>query len=374
MGMHSTKYGGLEKFLVLLCKELNRVNICLMVIYNSEPHSEEFKEDLIRSGGRLIISHALHPFGYCLDFIKLFIKYKPDLVHAHFQSYYSVVFAKLLGSKRVFATLHMMLTDTNSKYICNIKQIPYSTRLFRLIFNRFTDRIFAVSDACKIQYISLFPYAERKIERFYLGSIPNLRNSAESKEKYNIQSNKIIIGTIGFNSPVKGLDILMDAMVILKNDFNCRDFSVIQIGIDPQAPKNALLLSQCYQKGLDKELIWMGIRNDISELIPGFDIYCQSSRSEALTLSIIEAGMAGLPVVGSRVGGIPEIVHEGFNGFLFEVGNSKQLAECLYKLINDTVLRRKMGNNSKEYMMSNFNIHNQVKIMFNKYLESLFIK
>jgi glycosyltransferase involved in cell wall biosynthesis len=374
MGMHSTKYGGLEKFLVFLAKELNKVNICLVAIYNSEPHSREFTEDLIKSGGKVIISHALHPFRYFFDFIKLFIRFKPILVHAHFQSYYSVVISRLLGTKQVFASLHIMITDTNSKYISDIKQLHYSTRIARFIFNKFADRIFTISDACKFQYISLFPEVGGKIERLYLGSISNQYPGSVSKEKYKFPSDKVIIGTISFNSPVKGLDILMDAIVILKNSFNCNHFMVVHVGIDLQAPENAIFISQSKQKGIDDKILWMGIRNDVAEILPGFDMYCQPSRSEALSLSITEAGMAGLPIVGSRVGGIPEVVLEGFNGILFEVGNSEQLAECLFKLIINPKLRKKMGNNSRKFMMSNFNIHKQVKTMCDKYLENHNVK
>ena len=98
------------------------------------------------------------------------------------------------------------------------------------------------------------------------------------------------------------------------------------------------------------------------------DIYCQPSRSEALPLAIMEAGMAGLPIVGSRVGGIPEIVFDDLNGFLFDNCNANQLAECLFRLITDPGLRIRMGKNSKEHMMKYFNIQTQAKAICNKYL------
>lgn len=166
----------------------------------------------------------------------------------------------------------------------------------------------------------------------------------------------------------------MNAMVILKNEFDCTDFFVCQIGIDPLDPCNKDFIYECDQKGLTYLIHWMGIHNDVPGLLAGMDIYCQPSRSEALGLSIIEAGMASLPVVGSRVGGIPEIVVDGFNGFLFEGANSKHLAECLFKLIKNPELRKTMGRNSKEYMMTYFNIQKQVSAMCNEYLNELNLK
>jgi glycosyltransferase involved in cell wall biosynthesis len=371
MGMHSSKYGGLEKFLVLLAKELSNYNISLIVIYNSEPSSKEFINDIIKTGGKVIVAHAMHPFEYLIAFVKLFLKYRPILVHTHFQKYYSIVFAKLLGCRKIFATLHGMTIDENANYINDIKQIAISTRIYRKIINRFTDRFLAVSYATKEQYISLYPITKNKIETLYLGCTPNTYLPVISRKKLNPQSDKVIIGNIGFNSPVKGIDILMDAIAVIKYKYKCTDFLVYQVGIDPFDPTNKDLINEYQLKGLNDIVHWMGIRNDVSELLPGMNIYCQPSRSEALPLAIMEAGMAGLPIIGSRVGGIPEIVLEGHNGYLFDSNNVNQLAECLFKLITYPELRNKMGNNSKEFIMENFNIETQTKKICNKYLSEL---
>jgi glycosyltransferase involved in cell wall biosynthesis len=374
MGMHSSKYGGIEKFMVILAKELNINNISLIVIYNSEPSSKEFSNDIAQAGGKIIIAHAMHPIRYFIGFVKLFVSYKPILVHAHFQVYYSIIFAKLLGCRKIFMTLHGMIIDDGSKYVSDVAQLPSSTRLFRKIINKITYGIFSVSDAVKNQYTILFPAVGEKIRTLYLGSMP-INNLPElSTMKLNIDSDKVIIGTIGFNSPIKGLDILMDAMVILKNEFNCTSFLVYQIGIDPLDTASSKYVYECEQKGLKDMIKWMGIRNDTTELLAGMNIYCQPSRSEALGLAIVEAGMAGLPIVGSRVGGIPEIVKENFNGFLFDNGNAYQLAEILFRLISDPELRGKMGENSKEYLMINFNINRQTKALCNQYLTALNLK
>lgn len=374
IGMHSSKYGGLEKFMVMLARELSKNNISLIVIYNSEPSAKEFSNDIKQAGGQVIIAHALHPVEYLITFMKLFAKYKPFLVHTHFQIYYAIVFSKLLRCKKIFVTLHDMTVDENFELINNIKQIKISTRFFRKIINNFSDRIFAVSNAVKQQYTLLFPTVVNKIETFYLGSAPSDNFPELSKSKHKTQTEKVIIGTIGFNSPVKGLDILMDAMLILKNELNSNNFLVYQIGIDPLDPINKDYIDEIERKGLVDFIQWMGIRSDVPELLANIDIYCQPSRSEALPLSIMEAGMAGLPIVGSRVGGIPEIVWDGQNGLLFENSNSNQLAECLYTLIINPELRERMGENSRKNIMTKFNIHTQAKAMCNKYLQELKIK
>lgn len=366
--MHSTKYGGLEKFLVCLAKELHSTGICLVVIYNSKPRSCEFIEDFSNAGGKIIISHALHLIKYFIDFIWLTIKFKPILIHIHFQTRYSILFAKLLGSKKVFVTLHLMLTDKNYNYIDSVRQIPLRTRINIFLINKFSDRILTVSDAAKSQYISLYQRIRSKTERFYLGTYPSDHQNLIKRSEYKLLPDKVIIGTISFNSPIKGLDILMDAVVTLKNKMNCDSLLVAQLGIDPNASENSMLITQSEQKGINENIMWLGIRNDVQKILPNLDIYCQPSRSESLPLAIIEAGMAGLPIVASNVGGIPELVQDGYNGFLVEPGNHEHLAECLFRLISDYGLRKKMGDNSRRLMTDNFNIHKQAKLMSEKYL------
>jgi L-malate glycosyltransferase len=369
MGMHSMKYGGMEKFIVLLARELCQYNIALIVVYNSKPASVEFLDDLAKTGGKLVVADAMKPIVYFRAFVKIFFNYRPILVHAHFQYYYSVFFARVLFCRNIFTTLHPMITDNNSMVIASIKQISLSTRISRFILNKFSSRIFAVSDAVRDQYISLFPFTVRKAERFYLGSLPNDCKYQSANEKLCPSPDKVLIGTIGFNSPIKGLDILVNALVILKKRYNCNNYILYHIGIDPDDIHNRELLDDCIQKGVSDSIVWMGIRNDVPSLLPGMDIYCQPSRSEALSLSIVEAGMAGLPVVASRVGGIPEVVIEGETGLLFEVGDAEQLAMQLFTLINDRELRLKMGERSKSLMMKEFNINNQAKVMAEKYIE-----
>lgn len=91
----------------------------------------------------------------------------------------------------------------------------------------------------------------------------------------------------------------------------------------------------------------MGIRNDINDILNISDIYLQPSRTEGLSLSIMEALNYSLPVIGTRVGGIPEIVHEGENGYLFEKENVEELADRIEILVNNREVREMMGRKSK---------------------------
>jgi glycosyltransferase involved in cell wall biosynthesis len=92
----------------------------------------------------------------------------------------------------------------------------------------------------------------------------------------------------------------------------------------------------------------LGERRDVRELLAGADVFVLSSLSEGLPLSILEAMAAGLPVVASAVGGIPELVVDGETGFLVPPGDPEALAEALRRVVADDELRRRLGAGGRE--------------------------
>ncbi|MFO7888761.1 MAG: glycosyltransferase family 4 protein [bacterium] len=361
MGMESSKYGGLERFMIHLAENLKNENMGLIIIYNTTPWSEEYIKDLRQAGVLLVISHAMKPVSYMKTLFSIFRQYKPVIVHTHFQDYFSIFFSRLFGCKHVFSSIHNMLIDNNLRYIENLGELTLRKRLQKYWVFNLTSRVFPVSDAVRIQYVSLFPRIKKKIITFYLGVLPNNNLPTASRKALNIPDDQILIGTIGFNSRVKGLDVLFEALSILKHNHKFEDFILIQIGIDISDSINQKFINDAKEKSIDGNIKWMGIRNNVNEFLPGLDIYCQPSRSEALGLSVLEAGMAGLPVVGSKVGGIPEIVKDGENGFLFESENAGGLAGKLFKLAKDSELRKIMGDRMKKSVIERFNINTQAK-------------
>jgi glycosyltransferase involved in cell wall biosynthesis len=108
-------------------------------------------------------------------------------------------------------------------------------------------------------------------------------------------------------------------------------------------PQRLELEADVAQLGLAGAVRLLGERADVPQLLAAADVFVLSSASEGLPLSIEEAMAAGLPVVASAVGGVPEIVVDGETGFLVPPGDSERLAEALRLLLADPGLRRRMG-------------------------------
>jgi glycosyltransferase involved in cell wall biosynthesis len=119
-------------------------------------------------------------------------------------------------------------------------------------------------------------------------------------------------------------------------------------------PGRAALTAEVDRLRLGRTVELLGERDDVRELMAQADIFVLSSRSEGLPLSILEAMAAGLPVVGSAVGGIPELA-EGC-GFVVPPGDPDALAVTLGRLVADPELRRQHGELARDRARAEFNL------------------
>jgi hypothetical protein len=111
--------------------------------------------------------------------------------------------------------------------------------------------------------------------------------------------------------------------------------------------------------GLERLVSWAGYQEDPNPFYTGCDVVViPSTVSEGLPMVALEAMQWGVPVIGSNVGGIPEIVREGVNGFLFPPKDAVALADCLQRLWDDTGLLGQMRANAFATIDERFSVEN----------------
>lgn len=115
---------------------------------------------------------------------------------------------------------------------------------------------------------------------------------------------------------------------------------LVLVGSGPLEPS---LRSAVDRLQLARHVLFAGSRDDVLELLVGFDAFVLNSRFEGLPIALVEAMAAGLPVVATNVGGTPEVVDHGVEGFLVPPGDPGTLAVTLAKLLDDPTLRAEMG-------------------------------
>ena len=321
------KYGGLERWFVDMALYAKSNADVFYIVYQNDNIYFDYYNKLKDSDVIVITSNNKN---YLIENIK---KYKITNVFLHFQynDYYPII--KYCNQNNISISLfvHCGLWYTYcNDWKKNIRLIigTYYYKIKEHFLLKKFDYIYCVSEAINKEYQSFFKLSSSNMKTIYIGKDVMIGKSKMEKKK-----NKIIIGCIAFFGEIKGLDILIQSLVVLKE--KGYDFMLLHIGgkqIDNEIYET-YIKELVKQFGLEDYIEWLGVRNDIIVLLSVCDIYCQPSRHEALSLSILEAITVGLPIVASNVGGIKELVYNNINGFLFEKENYEQLADYLEYLI-----------------------------------------
>ena len=169
----------------------------------------------------------------------------------------------------------------------------------------------------------------------------------KKKIELGIDNNCRVIGIVANLRKVKNHIFLIKAFdAVLKEVKNVKLLLIGQ-GFDNDSNNSETLIRNFInKKGLDNKVILLGFRSDIPEVLNIMDIFCLTSLKEGLPISIIEAMGAGLPLVGTDVEGIRDVIVPNRNGFLVQLGDIKGLKNVLVNLLQNEDLRKKMGQES----------------------------
>ncbi|MBN2002165.1 MAG: glycosyltransferase family 4 protein [Anaerolineae bacterium] len=171
--------------------------------------------------------------------------------------------------------------------------------------------------------------------------------------------------------------IIMVARFAMQKDFNTLiraathlkgDFVVDLVGDGPLWHESRALAASLNTG--DKVVFW-GARDNIPEMLAHSQIAVLASNWEGLPITLLEAMRAGLPVVATNVGGIPELVQDGVNGYLIPRGDDVLLAERLQVLLDSPAMRQNMGNQSRAHYEGCFTAQRMLAQMLQVYNEML---
>lgn len=363
VGTGSNKFGGLEKFNIRLFIKLLDEGVDIIVVYRRPIIDGPFKAFLnenhipyrwLYDTFDIIGESKLTNASHLASIVK---EEKPDLIHYNFANLYDIALTRFRNPFNHFRALYTAHCHVNLK-----------NRYLRTVFKTlspFVNKILCVSKAINDEFVQHLHSTKSLV--LYLGVPENRFERENCRRKYGFSENEIIITNIAYHDPIKGVDILIKAADYLKNTLGINNFRVIQIGGSPlkEAAENLKNLLNSVNLGEHFEM-W-GLRDDVEEIMAATDIYCQPSRSEGIPLSLMEAGMAKVPVVATSVGGIPEVALDGKNAFLCESDNYKMIADRLKTLISDKSKRNQMGREGHKIASEKFNIDNQATSLIKIY-------
>lgn len=334
--------GGITSYVHTMASGLRRRGHHVHVATSGGNMEEEFASlgvKLLRLN--ICTKSELDPRIYCALFtlVKYIRQNNIDLIHAQTR------ITQVMG-----ACLNMI---TGKPYLSTCHGF-FKRRLSRRWMPCWGNAVIAISKPVKKHLASDFKVKARRI--FLIESGIDLDEFAlidnETRKVHRRRhhlGDKPAVGMIARLSDVKGQDVLIEALNKVITHF--RDIKLILVG---EGKMEKELRDIVKRLNLQDHVWFFPIVNRTYEMLSLFDIFVMPSRQEGLGLSIMEAQAAGLPVIASRVGGIPTLIEDGKTGILVKPGDWNELAEAIIRLLQDRARMNKIGLAGREFIKKNF--------------------
>jgi glycosyltransferase involved in cell wall biosynthesis len=276
-------------------------------------------------------------------------EHQANVLHCHHYSpfvYGSM--ARLYGSSsRLVFTEHGRLSDAAPSR---------RRRIVNLLFRQFPDRVFTVSEELR-EYVIAEGFKPQHVGVIYngidIGPAVDAAKAAAVRQRLGLPSTLLTIGTIARLDAVKDFVTLIRAIAELRQRVPA---ALVIIGDGPERQRLEHEARTC---GVAQHIHFMGYREDAREWLAGCDVYANSSVSEGISLTILEAMAAGLPVVATRVGGTPEVVLDSC-GILVPPRDPTALADALSQMAMQRSLGRVLGRAGRERVEKYFTLDRMV--------------
>ena len=300
--------------------------------------------------------------------VKVILKAKRfDILHCHWSlaGLVGVIAGKLLNKKVVF-----MMHGAEAFVLGNHPMLRFVLKN--------CDYLISNSTFTEKKTLDIYPVPNHSVvspgvnlSRFYpQHTIPNLR------EKLDIQHDHVFLLTIGKFIPRKGIEYLIEAMDILINDKNYKKLRLRIGGRGPLKKKYQTLIIK-YQLEDYIDFLPYIPDNDIPSYYTEADIFIlpsivdENRDTEGLGVVFLEANACATPVIGSRVGGIVDVIRDGINGYFVEQKNAQDLAEKIAKLVDSKSLRFELGQKGEKRVRKHFNWDTNAKEIIKIYKEMI---
>ena len=292
---------------------------------------------------------------------RLIRRERPQILHTHTAKAGTVgrVAVLLAGSRRPPIVVHTFHGHVLRGYFGPVRSLVFRL-LERWLAGR-TTALIAVSPQVRDDLVSLGIAPRERFAVIRLGieldeRIAAERNGrAESRRYLGIPRDRFAVGWIGRMTAVKRTD---DVLVAFKRLRESGVEAVLCMVGD--GPDRAGLEQRAHDLGIVRDTLFLGYQEDVAPFYAAFDALVLPSSNEGTPVSAIEALGAGRPVVATRVGGVPDVVRDGVDGFLVEAGATDELADRLAELAHDPALRERMGEQGRERVLPRYAVERLV--------------
>jgi glycosyltransferase involved in cell wall biosynthesis len=286
---------------------------------------------------------------------RLIRKERPAILHTHTAKAGTVgrIAALLAGRHRPPIVIHTFHGHVLHGYFGPLRSLFF--RLLERWLARSTTALIAVSPQVRDDLVALGVAPPERFVVVRLGielgeRVADERNGRlESRRYLGIEGDRFTVGWIGRMTAVKRTDDVLVAFKRLRDEGV--DAVLCMVGDGPDRPS---LEQRAHELGIVRDTLFLGYQEDVAPFYAAFDALVLPSANEGTPVSAIEALAAGRPVVATHVGGVPDVVQEGDDGFLVEPGATDDLADRLARLARDPELRERMGRAGREHVLPRY--------------------
>lgn len=295
----------------------------------------------------------------------LFRQMQSDIVHVQYLApgLIPIITARLAGMRKVISTVHIAGSyayGTKAKVLLRIAS--FLCDRFICVSRGVEEFWFGdsqVFDPANVNKSRKHYTVYNAIDTKAIAQVINTSDKTKIKREMNIEG-RPVIGIVGRLAEQKGHSILLDAMLQI-----VKEIPDVMLIVTGDGPARQRLIEKTASLQLDKNILWFGAQpqNKVFELYAIMDVFVMPSLYEGFGLTAAEAMAAGLPVVGTKIEGLSEVVEVGVTGVLVPAGDSDALSEAILKFLKNPEKAKTYGKNGRLRAVRLFSLNNFSKSM-----------
>lgn len=322
-------------------KDLNQMILC--------PKNSVLSEKCIESKSKYFTYlQKVKVFSLIKPIIKICIAEKISIIHVHDSN---ALTASLI------ATLFL---PKSTKIVLSRKR---NNKIKDKFLNRFKyshpkiHKIISVSKAVEKIFDNIIHDKSRLVTIYDAIDVEFFKNTKKENlihKEYQLPLRTKIIGNVAALTTQKDIHTFIDTAKKITAKNSKLDLKFVIIG---DGPLKGELLEYTRKQELENQIIFMGYRSNIHQILPDFDIFLLTSETEGLPLTIYEAMASKIPIVATKAGGIPEVITNSETGFTTEIKDSDNLSTRVIQILNDEKLSEHIKNNAFKLVKSNHDLN-----------------
>jgi glycosyltransferase involved in cell wall biosynthesis len=269
---------------------------------------------------------------------------RPDIVHVH--SRRGADSFGLLGAR--LASFPIVLT----RRVDHAEFSWWAKRKYALV-----DHIIVISEAIQKVLIQAGVNPQQiSLVHSAVAPYTSMISQKDFHQTFNLNREDFAIGVVAQLIPRKGHRYLIEAMPGILDRFPRSRFLFFGQGAMEETLKKLVK-----QKALEHAVIFAGFHDNVRDFLPHLDLLVHPALMEGLGVALLEASFAGVPIVASRAGGIPEVVLDGENGLLVPSGDAQALTQAIVTALADSDLRKKLGEGGRRLVEERFSVASMIE-------------